>query len=259
MKKSLRLLFAGKKAIFAFIILVLAGLSAVVPARAQSAAPSEKWQFEITPYFWFSGLKTEIKTGLLPEQEMDVSFSDLSKLVDLGLAGMFEGRKGRLGFLIDGMYVDLGKTVTTPLGEVDLGMKQGSFSLAMFYRAVEGKAALDLLGGGRYSNMSNDLKLTSGTLAGRQTSSTDFWVDVFGGARLQIFLAKWLAFVGYADIGAGGTKLSWQAYAGMDVRFSKVFWGKVGYRYSYFDRESDDNEFLKLTKAGIYAGLGIRF
>jgi len=84
-------------------------------------------------------------------------------------------------------------------------------------------------------------------------------VDVFGGARLRIFLVKWLAFVGYADIGAGGAKLSWQAYAGMDVRFSKVFWGKVGYRYSYFDRESDDNEFLKLTKAGIYAGLGIRF
>jgi hypothetical protein len=249
----------GKKAIIAFIILALAGLSAVVPARAQSADTSEKWQFEITPYFWFSGLKTDIKAGLLPEQKSDVSFSDLSKLVDFGLAGMFEGRKGRLGFLMDGMYVDLGKTVATPLGEVDLGMKQGNFSLAMFYRVVEGKAALDLLGGGRYNNMSNDLKLTSGPLAGRQTSSTDFWLDVFGGARLRVFLAKWLAFVGYGDIGTGGAKLSWQVYAGMDVRFSKVFWGKVGYRWSYFDRESDENEFLKLTKAGIYAGLGIRF
>ncbi len=248
----------GKKTIGAIIILALGGLTAALPVRAQSADTPEKWQFEITPYFWMSGLKTDIKQGLLPEQSSDVSFSDLSKLVDFGLAGMFEGRKGRLGFLIDGMYVDLGTTVTTPLGEVDLGMKQSNFSLAMFYRVAEGKAALDLLGGGRYNNMTNDLELTSGILAGRQTSSTDFWVDVFGGARLRVFLAKWLAFVGYADIGAGGAKISWQAYAGLDVRFSKVFTGKVGYRYSYLDRENDDG-FVKITKAGIYAGLGIRF
>jgi opacity protein-like surface antigen len=248
----------SQKMIGAFIVLALAGLSTAVPVRAQSADTSEKWQFEITPYFWFSGLKTDIKAGLLPEQESDVSFSDLSKLVDLGLAGMFEGRKGRWGFLIDAMYVDLGKTVTTARGEVDLSLKQSNFSLAGTYRAIEGKAALDLLGGARYTNMTNDLEVTTGPFAGKETSSTDDWVDAFVGARLQVFLAKWLAFVGYGDIGVGGAKISWQAFAGLDVRFSKVFYGKVGYRYSYLDREQDDG-FLKLTKAGFYAGLGIRF
>ena len=247
----------AKKAIGAFIILALAGLSAL-PARAQSAEKSDKWQFEITPYFWMSGLKAEIKSGLLPEQEMDASFSDLAKLVDFGLAGMFEARKGSWGILFDGMYVDLGKTVTTPYGELDLGMKQSNFSLAMTYRAVEGKAALDLLGGGRYNNMTDDLELTSGPFEGRKKSLTDDWVDGFVGARLRLYLVKWLAFEGYADVGTGGAKISWQAFAGLNVRFSKVFYGKVGYRYSYLDRENDDG-YIKITKAGIYAGLGIRF
>ena len=104
----------GKKTIGAIIVLALGGLTAASPARAQSADTPENWQFEITPYFWTSGLKADIKTPLLPEQSTDVSFSELSKLVHFGLAGMFEARKDRWGFLMDGTYVDLGKTVTTP-------------------------------------------------------------------------------------------------------------------------------------------------
>lgn len=248
----------SQKAIVAFLVLVLAGLSAALPAGAQSAETSQGWEFEITPYFWFSGLKTDIRAGLIPEQETDVSFSELSKLVHWGLAATFEGRKGRWGFLFDGMYVDLGDTAPTPYGDVEFGMSQGNFSLAGTFRAVEGKAALDLLVGARYNYMGNDLELTTGPLTGRQISSTDSWVDGFVGARLRVWLAKWLILEGYADVGAGGAKISWQGWAGLNVRFSRVFYGKVGYRYSYLDREQDGG-FVKIAKSGIYAGLGINF
>jgi hypothetical protein len=67
-----------------------------------------------------------------------------------------------------------------------------------------------------------------------------------------------LTLEGYADIGAGGSKLSWQTWVGLNVRFSRVFYGKVGYRYSYFDRNQDGG-FVKIAKSGIYAGLGINF
>jgi len=249
------------KAIVAFMILALAGLAVALPARAQSAAASGKWQFEITPYFWLSGLETDIKTRLFPEQSSFVSFSELSKYVHLGLAGMFEARKDRWGFLIDAMYVDLGTTVARSgnmPGDVDVTMKQSNFALAGLARVVEGKAAVDLLAGARYNSMSSDLKVTTGQYAGLTKSSTDDWVDGFGGARLLVSLARAWTFVWYADIGGGGSKLAWQTWAGFDIRFSRVFYGKVGYRYSYFDRGTDGG-YMKQKKNGPYFALGIRF
>jgi hypothetical protein len=248
-------------AVRALIILFLAGLAAAAPAGAQSAAASGKWQFEITPYFWASGLKTDIKTGLQPEKSTEVSFSELSKLVHFGLASMFEARKDRWGFLIDGSYVDLGTTVAqsgTMPGDVDVTLKNGNFSLAGLARVVEGQAAVDLLAGARYNYMDSSLRVTTGPYSGLAKSSTDKWVDGFVGARLLVSLARAWTLVGYVDIGAGGSKLAWQAYAGLDVRFSRVFYGKLGYRYSYFDRDQDGG-YLKQAKSGIYAGLGIRF
>lgn len=248
-----------KKLLFTFFILALAGLSTPLPASAQAAFSPEKWTFEITPNFWASGLKVDAKQGLLPEQETDVSFSDIMKSVHLGLSGLFEVRKGQWGLLLDGMYVDIRKEVETPVGNVELKMRNSTFSLAGMYRAVEGRvASLDILAGARYNNMSNDLELTSGPYVGRSTSSTDDWVDGFIGARLIVALARRWALVGYADMGAGGTEITWQAMAWLDWRISRVFALKAGYRHSYFNRETGD-DFFKQAKSGFYAGLGLNF
>jgi opacity protein-like surface antigen len=249
------------KAIGLSLILALAVFSAASPAGAQSAAASGKWQFEIMPYFWASGLKTDIKTGLMPEKSTEVSFSELSKLIHFGLASMFEARKDRWGFLIDGSYADLGTTVAqseTMPGDVDVTLKNGNFSLAGLARVVEGQATVDLLAGARYNYMNSGLEATTGPYAGLKKSTTDEWLDGFAGVRLLVSLARAWMLVGYADFGAGGSNFAWQAYAGLDIRFSKVFYGKLGYRYSYFDRDQDRG-YLKQAKSGIYAGLGIRF
>ncbi len=250
-----------QKVIAAFIFLVIAGLTAALPAQEQPAAAQGKWQFEITPYFWLSGLESDTKTGLFPEQSSFVSFSELSKLIHLGLAGMFEARKDRFGILFDGMYVDLGTTKAQSgnmPGDVDVTLKNANFSLAGLARVIEGKAALDLLAGVRYNYIDSALKVTTGQYAGLTKSSTDEWLDGFAGARLLVSLARAWTFVWYADIGGGGSKLAWQTWAGFDIRFSRVFYGKVGYRYSYFDRPQDSG-YMKQTKNGPYFALGIRF
>ncbi len=83
-------------------------------------------------------------------------------------------------------------------------------------------------------------------------------MDGFVGARLQVSLAKALPWWATRISGPAEPSYAGRLIAGLDVRFSRVFYGKLGYRYSYFDREQDDG-FMKLAKAGIYAGLGIRF
>jgi opacity protein-like surface antigen len=251
----------SKQAIGVFIILALIGLSAAGPARAQSAETPGGWQFELTPYFWGAGIKADLKVGLLPEQSVDASFSDIWESLHFALMGTFEARKDRWGFLFDGVYANLTKSLPTPgdiFGDLKAGIKLGVFSLAGTFRAVEGKAAVDVVGGVRYVNFTADLELTSGIYAGRQGSASQGWVDGFGGARLQFALAKAWTLVGYADVGAGGSKLSWQALAGLEVKFSKALSGKLGYRYFYFERENNDVLF-KFAMAGFYAGLGIGF
>jgi len=246
----------SKKAIGAFLILALAGLSAL-PARAQSAGNADKWQFEITPYFWTSGLKVDAKQGLVPEQETEVSFNDIFKVVHLGLSGMFEARKGRLGILFDGSYVELQKDVTTQYGDIDFGANMGNYSLAAMFRAAEGKALLDLLAGARYNTMSNDLKLTTGPLAGRSVSSTDDWVDGFVGMRLIVPLAKrwpWWAMEisGWAVQSSAGKR--W--LAGLEDLQGLCLEGRLS--PLLFQREDGDN-FFKQAKSGFYAALGINF
>lgn len=221
---------------------MLAGLSGALPARTQQTDTSEGWTFQLTPYLWGMGVKAELQVGLLPELSADASFSDILKSLHFAMMGSFEGRKGRWGFLFDGIYFNLTKTVPTPedmFGDVKAGIKEDVFSLAGTFRAVEGQAAIDIIGGMRYFYSSADLELTSGTLAGRKASASKSWVDGFVGTRLQFLLAKTWTLVGYADVGAGGSRLSWQALAGLDVKFSRVLSGKLGYRYFYLDREKD--------------------
>jgi hypothetical protein len=49
-------------------------------AAAQSSADaSDGWQFEIEPYLWLSGVKSDTGVGPLPATHIDMKFSDVFK------------------------------------------------------------------------------------------------------------------------------------------------------------------------------------
>jgi hypothetical protein len=249
-----------KKLLRGLIVLALFGLAAAGPVRAQSGDTSAGWKFEILPLLWASGLKADITTSA-GEQNIDVAFSDIMKDVHFGAMGTFEGRKGRWGFLFDGMYVDIRKSVPQAgamPGDVDLKADQSNFSLAGTLRLADGRVAFDLLAGARYSYMKNVLTVTSGPYAGYQSSVKDEWWDALAGARLIYSLAKAWRLIGYFDVGAGGSKLTWQAKGAVDWRLSRVLSLEAGYRHFYFDRFANDTS-TKMAKSGFYIGLGIWF
>ncbi len=250
----------GKKAIGVFVIAALAVLGAVLPATADSGDASTGWKFEVVPLFWASGLKADI-TSAAGEQNIDVSFSDIMKDVHFGALGTFEGRKGPWGFLFDGMYVDIRKSIPqagTMPGDVDLKANQSNFSLSGTVRLADGRVAFDLLVGARYSYMKNVLTVTSGPYAGFQSTVKDEWWDAIAGARLIYSLAKAWRLIGYFDIGAGGSQATWQAKGAVEWRLSRVLSLEAGYRHFYFDRFANDTS-TKMAKSGFYMGLGIWF
>ena len=74
-------------------------------------------------------------------------------------------------------------------------------------------------------------------------------------ARLTYVLAKAWRLVGYFDVGAGGSRLTWQAKGAVDWRLSRVLSLEAGYRHFYFDRFANDTS-TKMAKSGPYTRPG---
>ncbi len=250
----------NQKAIGVFLLLVISSLAAALPAPAQTDDTSSRWTFQLMPYFWATGIKTVTRAPIGEERTVELSFSDILENMHLGAMGSFEGRKGRWGFLFDGGYADIRKSVSVPEigGDVEAKMPSSTLSLVATARVVQGKAVFEFLAGPRYNWSKTDLEVTSGPLAGRGHSSTDSWWDAIAGVRLFVSLAKSWRLFGYADVGGGGSELTWQARGAVAWRFSRVLSAEAGYRNFYFERVNKgvSNE---QTKSGFYLGLGIWF
>jgi opacity protein-like surface antigen len=264
-----------RTSVLAATLLVAFGLTPIL-ARAQiaTAAPGTDWTFDFTPYIWGAGMSGKVEAGALPTINVDMSFSDILDNLDAGLMGAFEARKGRWGFLFDAIYMKLkdsgtaSRTGAGPIGatataSAELEMKQYLYAAAVAYRAVEGRAPLDVIGGLRYSSIEASAQIDgsffgqAGTVA---RSAKKDWVDPYVGVRVLQPLASHWTLVGYVDIGGFGfgSDFTWQTLVGVNYEFSKMFAGKFGYRYISVDYDKDGFVY-DMANSGLYLGVGIRF
>ena len=125
------------------------------------------------------------------------------------------------------------------------------------------KTKVDVLGVARYTGLDTDLKLALTTgpdlLPGsRSVSAKESWWDAAVAVRVSTPIASKWNLTGYADVGAGGTDLSYQLLAGLNWQFSKVVSAKFGYRYFYQDYQNGGFKW-DMTNSGGYLGVGFRF
>jgi len=250
-------------------------LAASASLNAQNTAePAERWQYELTPYFWAAGMKGDVQSENLPKTSVDIGFSEIWEDLDFGAMGTFEARKGRWGMLFDAIYMKVSTSATAsrtgpgPIGATltataDFKQEQTLLTAGATYRISDGPTPTDIVGGARYFKIDASASINaslfglSGTVA---RSGDKSWVDPFIGARVQHSLNDRWTVVGYADVGGFGvgSKLSWQAIAGINYDFTKTVSGKFGYRYISVDY--DKSGFLyDMDTYGLYAGVGFRF
>lgn len=243
--------------------------AASASALGQSA---ESWRYELTPYLWATAIKSELRNGPPPTVQTDMSPGDVFKGLDFGLMGAFEGRRGRWGLLLDGLYAKLSDTATVtttvaglPFSRTASGnVKVGVFSGAVGYRAAEGATPVDLIGGLRYNRIDVDADLSlaarGALLLSVSPSFNKYWTDPFVGARIQHAFAERWSLVGYADVGGFGvgSDITWQALAGVSYAINDTVTAKLGYRYLHTDYDKDGFKY-KSDIRGLYLGAGIRF
>lgn len=235
-----------KKVFLSTTFILITSLS--VFASEQNPEIANVWNIEMTPYIWAAEIDGDItlqgRTG-----PAEVSFSDTLKNMDFAFIGRMEAWTGKWGFFGDGMFMDLGADFSTPtsLVSADMDMKMTIFEFGIGRRLFKASAGqegnqeitFDLLGGGRYMRMMNELDIVpggplSGVISGGTFRKTGEWVDPIIGARLEFKLNKTLALGVRGDIGGFGigeaSDLTWNLVAGFDYRLSETSSFKVGYR-----------------------------
>jgi len=246
--------------------------AAVLIASPTLADTTDDWQFEATPYLIMAGMDGEI--GLRGHTaDVDASFGDILDNLEAGFMGMITAQQGPWTAGFDFIYMKL-KTedsfdISGPLGIISVGgdlevvSKLTVWQASLGYRIFDDTTEVDLIGAVRYTDLDMDMKVTA-TFAplpfggSRKASGSESWVDAVVGTRVVHPVSENVSLIGYADIGAGGSDLTYQLAAGLNWEFSEGFVAKVGYRGIYWDYE-DGGTVWDITASGPYLGLGIRF
>jgi hypothetical protein len=245
--------------------------AATQPAHAE---PDQAWTYEATPYLHAAGLHGTIGAGRV-RAPVDLSFDDVLSHLDIALQGSLLMRKGPLSFVFDAEYVSLSdegsRSVTGPFGRATvLGKLDATISVSILqaiagYRVLDEQAKVDVVGGMRMTGLHADLDL-HGTLsvgdeafgAKRSLSDTRVWADGVVGARVLYPVSDQVTLLGYVDVGGGGSRLTWQALAGVNWQVARDYDVRFGYRELSWDYSSD-RVVWDVKLKGPYIGLGIRF
>jgi hypothetical protein len=224
-------------------------LTAALPASAQPGSPAamdDDWHFVAVPYFWFAGIDGTVTVRGRVEVPIEKSFSDVISDFDIGLLGHLEGRKRRLGFAFDVLYLNLGAPVAAEapvlgaLGvsaDVRLLLTEG----LGFYRVANGgrpdnPSHLDLLLGARYVGTS--ARLRNDVL---QTGKQDLkWVDAVAGVRFRARLGSRVSLLGRGDVAGFGSKFTWNVEGDLAIHLSERWALGAGWRH--FDIDYDKGE-----------------
>jgi hypothetical protein len=254
------------------VALIVGGSFFVSPAVADEGSSDDKWQFEITPYLFAAGMNGT--TGIGPiSADVDMSFSDITERLDSAFMIYMTARKNKWVYALDAIYFKItdqpsqswqGPLGNTSTAQLNVGMTQQNYSLSFGRRVLNERTKLDVMGVARYTGLDTDLKLalTTGPNllpdGSRSVSASESWWDAAVAVRVAMPIASKWELAGYADVGAGGSDLTYQLLAGVNWQFSKVVSAKFGYRYFYQDYQNGAFKW-DMTNSGGYLGVGFRF
>lgn len=227
------------------------------------STPTDKWQFQFSPYFWLAGLHGTTGT---PNRTVQVeeSFSDIFHSLNFAFMAVFEARKDKFVVITDLEYVSIEDDRATPgplFSDVNAKIKTFIFDPEVGYRVFEDPekgAFVDVVGGARIWHISTDFTFGAGILPGTQVDASRTWVDGVGGLRGKAALSEKVFLTGKFDLGGGGSKFTYQIFGGGGYNVTKNIALIFGYRV--LDVNYDRNNFVyDMNQRGPIMGVGFKF
>jgi hypothetical protein len=251
----------------ATVCLMFLGVSPAL-AQTDSSESQDQWEFSAAIYLWGADISGHTVGG----SEVVVGISDLVDNLEMAFMGAFAARKNNWSLLADVVYLDLGadKTVdlSIPVGPIQIPVTTSASLdlqglvlqfLGGYSLYSEGSSRLDLIGGARYLDLDTDLFLELQSLGPGQSrtisDSLSVWDGVVGLKGNASLGERWYMPY-YVDVGAGQSKLTWQAAAGIGFRAGRVVDLALVYRHLEWDFDStrliDDINFSGPTLGVIF-------
>lgn len=261
-------------AFMAFLLLIS------LPSYAEETKETE-WKFILIPYLWVMEIDGDV-TVKGNDVDVDVGFDDIVDNLDLAAIGQFIAKMGRWEFFVQPNYMKLSpegesdrKAVTI---DADIDIEMLLLEFGTFYRLGTWgdtvPVSVDILGGGRYWHIDNEIDLDIDTSLPRvditregDVESEKDLIDPFVGLRLETSITKKLRFTARGDIGGfdisdDTSDLSWQAVGLFEYDISQRIVLGAGYRALDIRKEEgsgDDKNGIDATIHGPLLGVGIRF
>ena len=266
------------KGLFAKGILTALLLLCCIPSlRSQEARDTvlwNDWNFRVSPYFWFVGLKGEIIRPPAPDNPVeppppkfgiDVGFKDIRNSIKfaLMLAGTYRGDRIVAQFNFSSLILE--SEAFTPL---ELLLQDNILELTYFggdleagYRVVRNpKFEVDALAGVKFFYFGVDLATNITGNVPIEGARSKGWVDPTIAVNIRYYPIRKVSFLGYGDIGIPGigSDFSSQFFTMVQYHFTKTFFTSVGYR-SYFLNIPEDEAIFNGQLQGWIARLSFQF
>lgn len=250
------------------LALTVSGLGA--PAMAQDAAApapliqpaASGWNFTAEVYGWMPSINPKLASG----QELEIDFNDILDSLQFTFMGAFKAKKDRWGLFADLVYLDIeqSKSGSISVGPVDIAdrlsveMKSWIVTLGASYEfARTQNSTFEVVGGARYLSVETIIDASIGPISKGIDETDTVWDGFIGVAGKTKLNDKW-SLTYYADIGGGGSDLTWQAIASVDYSMNDTIDLTAGYRH--LDWQFDDFGPLdRLYVTGPYVGAKFRF
>ena len=203
--------------------------------------PSPGCKLRVTPYVWIPAQQGDVSIRG-NAAEVDLSIADTLDLVaenfNFAASLRLELERGPWTVLADAMYLSIeADDAALSNDSADIRQDQGIFELGLAYAALEqhrdeGLAfRIEPLAGVRVHHLELDIdSRMSGAFSGDQT-----WADAFAGVRGRMAVTDRLSLFARADIGVGGSDLTWNTLGGVKFDVSDCIGIVAGYRALYID------------------------
>jgi hypothetical protein len=264
------------------IVPAVAGLmlTLALPVSAQTGAVSaDAWAWRASIDGWFPSVRSSTQFDLPAGGNISAEADPGNYLSKLKFAfmGTLEARRGPWSFLANAVYLNMGDlkskvtSISGPGGNITAPINAGTRSdLKGFIGTFEGGYAVlqtpgaraDVVAGVRYASLKTKLDWElSGPTGGLATeggveAKKDFLDGVVGVRGNSDLGGNW-DFRYYVDAGAGSSRFTWQALAGVGYRFT---WGDavLAYRHLAYDFHND-RPISDLKLSGPQISVGFKF
>ena len=265
--------------LMASAIVFSAAVSGVATAQQMASTGAvDAWAWRATLYAWFPSVHSTDNFDVGGGGSISTDTSPGSYLSNLQFAAMgtLEARRAPWSFVADAIYLNFGdlksnvRSVEGSTGPVVPATVNVRTDLEGFAGALLGgyalmqtpSSSLDVVVGARYLRIKTrlDWEFTGPIGAipaqGDTAVTKDIWDGVVGLRGTAQLSGNWYVPY-YADIGAGSSSFTWQAFAGVGYRLT---WGDVtvGYRHLSYDFHND-RPLDRLAFSGPIVGVAFKF